>query len=263
MLASCLAAVAVASAPDADAASPKRVLVVTVTTEYRHASIATAERTLEAMGRASGLFEVEFASVEPPPESDKAGQAAYAEKVRAVLAEKTNAAALKRYDAVVFANTTGDLPLPDKEALVQWVKDGGAFIGIHSASDTLHGHRPYIEMLGGEFDHHREQVRISGINADRTHPATRHLAAVWDLQGQKEEIYLFKNYLRHAVHELIVLDRHPNTGAPGHHPLSWCRDFGQGRVFYTALGHNEVVWNMPEFRAHLQGGIAWALRQAP
>lgn len=249
-------------------AAPKRVLVVTITTEYRHSSIATAEKTLHAIGASSGLFEVELASVTPPPQApgpnDAAGtrgaeQAAYLERIRAVLAEKMGPAALKRYDAIVFANTTGELPLPDKDALVQWVKDGGAFIGIHSASDTLHGHRPYIEMLGGEFHFHQEQVHFKGINADAAHPATRHLGAVWDLQGRKEEIYLLQNYRRDAVHELVVMDRHPNTGAPGHFPVSWCRQFGKGRVFYTSLGHNEYVWEMPDFRQHILGGIAWAL----
>lgn len=258
----CLAALALVAVQAAALASPKRILVVTVTTEYRHSSIETAEKTLAAIGASSGHFEIELASVPAPPDAPEARaaeQAAHLERVRVVLAEKMHPAALKRYDGIVFANTTGDLPLPDKDALVQWVKDGGAFVGIHSASDTLRGHRPYIAMLGGEFDYHREQVHFKGIVADPAHPATKHLGPTWDLQGRKEEIYVLKNYLGDAVQELIVMNRHPNTGAPGHFPVSWCRTFGKGRVFYTALGHNEVVWEMPDFRQHVQGGIAWAL----
>lgn len=265
-LTSCAAALAMAAMPWPAHASPKRVLVVTVATEYRHSSIETAERTLAEIGRSSGRFDVELATVGPPqrpaagaPEAQQAERRAYLETIRAVLAEKMHPRALKRYDAIVFASTTGDLPLPDRDAFVQWVKDGGAFIGIHSASDTLHGHRPYVEMLGGEFDHHREPALFKGINVDPTHPATRHLGAAWDLQGRKEEIYLFRNYLREAVQELIVLNRHPNTGEPGHFPVSWCRTFGKGRVFYTALGHHEYVWDMPDFRQHVLGGITWAL----
>jgi type 1 glutamine amidotransferase len=64
------------------------------------------------------------------------------------------------------------------------------------------------------------------------------------------------------VHELLVLNNHPNTGQAGHYPVAWCREFGQGRVFYTALGHNEYVWEMPEFQQHILGGIEWALRIA-
>jgi len=71
--------------------------------------------------------------------------------------------------------------------------------------------------------------------------------------------YVLKNYQPARVHELLVLDRHPNTREPGHFPISWCRDFGKGRVFYTALGHNEHVWLMPAFQSHVLGGIEWAL----
>jgi len=243
-------------------AAPKKVLVVTTTLGYRHASIGIAEKVIAELGR--GLYEVELASVTPPPEgAQPAAQRAYEDEVRAMLAAKMSGAALKRHDAIVFVNTVGELPLPDPDAFIRWVRDGGAFIGIHSASDTLHGHRPYLEMLGGEFDYHREQVRIEAINEDPAHPANAHLPARWNLDGQQEEIYVFKGYQREAVHELIALDRHPNTGAPGHFPISWCREFGQGRVFYTALGHNEQVWQMPAFQQHLLGGIGWALRLRP
>lgn len=257
LLLACIALLATSFATACAAAAPKKLLLVTTTLGWRHSSVETAERVIAALGRSSGAYEVELAAVTPP--KGAGDQAAHEERVKAVLAEKMSPAALKRYDAVVFANTTGELPLPDKDAFIQWVRDGGAFVGIHSASDTLHGHRPYIDMLGGEFDHHREQVVVEAINRDGAHPANRHLGATWNLEGRLEEIYLLKNYQREAVHELLVLDRHPNTREPGHHGLSWCREFGRGRVFYTALGHNEHVWEMSAFQQHVLGGIRWVL----
>jgi uncharacterized protein len=251
-----LALLADAWAGQAAAATAKTVLVVTTTLGYRHTSIELAERVIASLGESSGAYQVELASVSP----SGLAEAAYQERVRAVLHDKLSPQALKRYHGIVFANTVGELPLPDRDALVQWVRDGGAFIGVHSASDTLHGHRPYIDMLGGEFHHHREQVTIEGINRDAAHPANSHLPGLWNLGGMKEEIYIFQNYQRASVHELITLDRHPNTGEPGHFPIAWCREFGKGRVFYTALGHNEAVWETPAFRQHLLGGIQWALR---
>jgi hypothetical protein len=90
---------------------------------------------------------------------------------------------------------------------------------------------------------------------------------------QQEEIYRFKNYDAARVHELLVLDKDPNDGTPGHFPISWCRDYGKGKVFYTALGHREDIWDgdpalherknslevSTAFQAHLLGGIEWAL----
>lgn len=251
-----LAALICGFATHAMATPPKKILVVTTTLGYRHSSIETAERVIASLGKSSGAYEVELAAVAPASFPDPA---AYNEQVRAMLHRKLSPAALKQYDGIIFANTIGDLPLPDKDAFIQWIKDGGAFIGAHSASDTLHGYRPYIDMLGGEFEYHREQVVIEGINRDVSHPANSQLPLAWNLEGKKEEIYVFKNYQPGRVRELIVLDRHPNSGEPGNFPISWCRDFGRGRVFYTALGHNEHVWRMPTFQKHLLGGIEWAL----
>ena len=45
--------------------------------------------------------------------------------------------------------------------------------------------------------------------------------------------------------------------------VSWVRDFGQGRVFYTSLGHEDAVWNDPKVQEHMLGGIKWALGLVP
>jgi type 1 glutamine amidotransferase len=42
------------------------------------------------------------------------------------------------------------------------------------------------------------------------------------------------------------------------HPLVWCRPFGGGRSFYTAMGHTTESYDEPAFRAHLLGGIRYA-----
>src|SRR5579859_1692289 len=128
----------------AQAATPKRVLVVTTTTGFRHSSIPTAEKIIAQLGEQSGAFTVEYARVEPnDPQfkgaDGKRDDTKVKEAITKVLAEKMSPAALKNYDAVIFANTTGDLPLPDKEAFIDWVKSGGGFVGMHSAADTFHG----------------------------------------------------------------------------------------------------------------------------
>jgi type 1 glutamine amidotransferase len=290
------------------AAAPKRVLVVTVTTGFRHSSIETAERVLAELGEKSGAFTVEYARVTPPnvmrePRAPKASGDAkrdaaarkkyeadlaryktveqesraalerYAAEQKRVLAEKLSPAALNRYDAVIFANTTGDLPVPDPQALVDWVKAGHGFCAMHSGSDTFHKFPPYIEMLGGEFLTHGPQVTVTALNRDPRHPATKHLPAAWEIF---DEIYEFKNHDQTNVKELLSLDRHPQTKAPGYHGMSWYRTPGKGRVFYTSLGHREDMWdpawkdaqgqrkNPPAialaYQQHILGGIKWVLR---
>jgi len=260
-------------------AAPKKVLVVTVTKGFRHSSIATAEKILAELGQKSGAFTVDYARVEPSDpqfkgadgKPDKAKVDAAIEKV---LAEKMSPAALKNYDGVIFANTTGDLPLPDKQAFLDWIKSGKAFMGMHSATDTFRDHNPpdpYVEMIGAEFKTHGAQVGVEPINQDPKFPACRHLPPVWKVF---DEIYQLKSFDRAKMHGLLTLDKHPNDKTPGDYPIAWCKQYGKGRVFYTSLGHREDMWdpNTPPnferknsvevseaYQKHVLGGIKWAL----
>ena len=175
-------------------------------------------------------------------------------------------------DGVIFANTTGDLPLPDREGFIKWIEEGRSFMAIHSASDTFHGFPGYLDMLQGEFDGHDYQVPADLIAGDVAHPANGGIGATWNLT--QEEMYRIKHHDRSKVRSLWFL-RHDPTFAnkPGYSPISWCRKAGEGRVFYTALGHREDLWSddptlkdrknsveiSKQYQAHLLGGIKWAL----
>jgi type 1 glutamine amidotransferase len=274
---------AVATISTTIAAPVKKVLVVTVTTGFRHSSIPTAEKVLAQLAKDSGEFTVDFVqqpSGKPanpkkdatPEEKDafKAAEAQWEETLKTTLL-KLSPDSLKNYDGVIFASTTGDLPLPDKQGFLDWIKAGHAFIGVHAASDTFHNWPEFIQMLGGEFLRHGPQVGVECVNQDPKNPATAQIGK--SLMITQEEIYQFKNYEASKVHDLLSLEAHPNDKTPGHYPVSWCNTYGQGRVFYTSLGHREDIWDadpaLPKrvnsveiskaFQAHLLGGIEWAL----
>ncbi len=264
-------------------AQPKKLLVVTTTMGFRHESIANLEAMLASLATRNGEFTLDFIHQpdgKPTPLKKDASaeeKAAYKtaesawEPSLAKALEPLSPSNLKNYDGVVFASTTGDLPIPDKQGFLNWIKAGHAFIGLHSASDTFHHWPEYIEMLGGEFDHHGPQVSVDCLNQDPTNSATWSLPKIWTIS--QEEIYQFKNYDPSKVHELLVLDKHPNDKTPGHFPISWCKDYGAGRVFYTALGHrDDIISEDPNlkdrknsveiswaYQAHVLGGIEWAL----
>jgi uncharacterized protein len=231
----------------AAAENPKHLLVVTVTKGFRHAdSIPVAEKTLAELGQKTGEFTVDYVRTDED------------------MKEKMTPAALAAYDGVVFASTTGTLPLPDKGGFLNWIKSGKAFIGIHAAADTFHGPDgtidPYIDMLGGEFKHHDAQVQVECLNQDPNHPATSMIGKSFVVF---DEIYQFKNFNRDRMHGLLTMDKHPNTGVPGDYPVSWCKKYGQGNVFYTSLGHRVDVWQKPTYQEHVLGGIEWALGLKP
>ena len=197
-------------------------------------------------------------------------EAAWNDQLKSTL-QKLSPENLKNYDGVLFLSTTGDLPIPDKQGFLDWIKAGHAFIGIHAAADTFHGWPEFAEMLGGEFAHHGKQVGVECLNQDPKNPATAHLGKSWTIQ--QEEIYQFKNYDPTKVHDLLILDKHPESNADGHFGVAWTRQYGSGKVFYTSLGHREDVWDTDPaikdrknsveistaYQAHVLGGIKWAL----
>jgi uncharacterized protein len=269
-------------------AEPKKLLVVTTTTGFRHSSIPTLEKILAQLGKDSGVYTVDF--VQQPPgkpanlkkdatDDQKAAyqtaEDAWEVTLKATL-QKLSPDNLKNYDGVIFASTTGDLPIPDKQGFLDWIKAGHAFIGIHAATDTFHHWPGYIDLIGGEFDHHGKQLSVDCLNQDPANPATAALPKVWTIT--QEEVYQLKNYDAKKVHELLVLDKKPQDPfTPGHYPVSWCKDYGAGKVFYTSLGHREDIIdadpnlkdrkNSPEiskaYQQHVLGGIEWALGVKP
>jgi type 1 glutamine amidotransferase len=113
---------------------------------------------------------------------------------------------------------------------------------------------------------------VEAINQDSQCPACRHLPGSWKVF---DEIYQFNGFDRAKVHGLLTLDKHPNNKTPGDYPIAWIKEYGNGRVFYTSLGHREDIWdpnwkdgkgerkNSPEiakaYQEHVLGGIKWAL----
>ena len=311
-----LLALAVLPALPSHAAEPKRVLVCTVTTGFRHGSIPYAEKTLEKLAKESGAYTVvgfvQQPDIQVPQaprkpkdltaEADEGAKKRYANDLKKYEAEmakwtpevqkaanETKAQfdvavkkslerlspanlAAEKIDGVIFANTTGELPLPDRDGFIKWIEAGHAFMGMHSASDTFHPFRGYIDMLGGEFETHKAQVPAALISGDAAHPANAGIGESWNLV--QEEMYHIKSQDRSKVRSLWFMRHDPNeVTKEKFFPVSWCKKAGEGKVFYTSLGHREDLWSdspdikdrknsvelSKQYQAHILGGIKWAL----
>ncbi len=220
-----------------------RVLYITTTAGFHHSACEYSIPVIKRIAERSGAFEV-------------------------VCTNKTDLItpqSLKDFAAVCFSNTTGDLkafPLSEKNrnALIEAVRSGMAFIGIHAATDTFKDWPPYYEMLGGTFNGHPWHEKVMIDVEDPSHPAAVMLPSRWVIT---DEIYTFKNYSRKKVHVILSLNPASEKGkgnrADHDYALAWAKRYGKGRVFYTALGHRHEVWDNPLFQEHLLGGILWAL----
>ncbi len=199
---------------------------------------------------------------------------------------------LATFDAVCFANTTGEvmlrpivralfdrLPEDQKHAqlanqdrlvknLTDYVKQGGGFIGIHAATDSLKRSALYGEMIGGYFDGHpwSGSQTVSVLVERPKHPLCRDVFTASHF-SIKDEIYQFKEpYDRSSVTVLLSIDLEKSekpkkelTRPDKDYPVSWIKDFGQGRVFYCSLGHNTSVFASPEVLQFMLGGIQYAI----
>ncbi len=181
------------------------------------------------------------------------------------LCQRFTAEALEELDVLIFA-TTGKLPFEDaqKEAIINFVKNGKGFVGIHNAADTGYDWPEYGEMLGAYFAGHPWTQEVNVIVEDREHPATRDLGASFKVS---DEIYTYKNWDRNKTHVLMRLDNESVDVSKGNrddndYALGWCHDFGKGRVMYTALGHPDELWTQDWFRQHIAACIKWAARLA-
>jgi type 1 glutamine amidotransferase len=231
--------------------APPRLLMVSVSAGYQHDVVrrpaagerSTAERVVAELGRRSGRFEVSHVATRED-------------------LERLTATSVRAHRAILFF-TTGELPLAPtvRQAIFQSVRDGGGFVGVHSATDTWYAVPEYRELLGGAFDGHPWHQRVRLIVEDRTHPATRYLGDAFEVA---DEIYQFRDWSRSRVHVLLRLDpRSVDVGRgkrpDGDYALAWTKGYGRGRVIYTALGHEPGVWADGRFQAHLLGAIQWAL----
>ncbi len=175
---------------------------------------------------------------------------------------------LLQFDAVAVNNCfcAGD-PLPDaqhRENLLEFVRSGRGIVGIHCA--VLVDWPEYIEMLGGRsVDHPWNEGSTVVVKLDEPdHPLVRCFAG--SPFFHTDEIYRFDRFSRENSRVLLSLDSdRTDMSKPGiapaerDFPLSWVRRYGQGRVFYSALGHQKDVYWQPVILKHYLAGIQFAL----
>jgi type 1 glutamine amidotransferase len=172
------------------------------------------------------------------------------------------------------------MPPGTKEAFLDAIVGGKGFIGFHAAADTFHSKAhvkgkvdllrdinekgedefdPYIRMLGGEFIVHGKQQKATLKCMDKKFPG----AAAFDGANFVEEWYSLKNFAD-DLHVILAQDTTNMEGKMYERPMfpqSWARQHGNGRVFYTSLGHREDVWTRDDFRDLVVGALSWTSRR--
>ncbi len=217
----------------------KRLLVFSKTGGFRHASIKDGKIALQKLATEHS-FVIDFTED----------------------ATAFTDANLAHYVAVVFLLTTGEI-LDDSQqaAFERYIRGGGGYVGVHSASDTEYNWPWYGGLVGAYFDRihgHSKVVQATIHVVDRTHPSTAMLPGMW---VRTDEWYNFASNPRGRVSVLMTLDESTYSGGTmgADHPIAWYHEYDGGRAWYTALGHTSESYYEPLFLAHLWGGIIYAV----
>jgi cytochrome c len=169
---------------------------------------------------------------------------------------------LAKYRVIIFLSTSGNiLDGQQQAAFKDYVEHGGGLAAVHAAvagDVATEGSWPwYGEALCASFTNHSSVVQAAIEIEDKHNPSTAGLPAKW---VRTDEWYNFIASPRGKARVLMTLDEGTYKGGTmgGDHPIAWCRKLGQGRIWYTALGHTEASFSKPLFLEHLLGGIELA-----
>jgi type 1 glutamine amidotransferase len=225
-----------------------KMLVYSKTTAFRHdGSIQTGKAMLQQIGNEQG-FDVKATETN----------------------EDFTADGLKQYEIVFFLNVTendkiGVFTAAEKQAFDDWMTMGnGAYAGVHAATDGLAARWPFYQDLTGQnYNGHGNQNETGRVEFEAgalEHPAIKGLPSPWE---RAEEWYKFDNHLQWSTAQGVqVLGRKQADGQP----IMWVREHATYRMFYTALGHDAVVFDSAKdtggnMKKHLTGGVMWAVRR--
>lgn len=243
-----VAAVAPAAAQEPGSESRPRVLALGAQADWEHDSLTDALVTVYDLGRESGLWETVI-------RTDT--------HLLTRLPLERNAKNLDTFDAV-FLLVSGELPLSDeqKESLLAWVREGHGVVAAHGATAALAEWPGYLDLLGGTFDGHPwNEVAVELVVEDPSFPAVAHFPRRFRFT---DEIYQIAGFSPERSHVLISLD---TSSVDMEHegvrqrqfPVAWTRQYGEGRVFYSSLGHASRVWARDDVRKMWLEAVKWAL----
>ena len=260
------------------AQTPKtKILFLTESKGFKHGSVnrdvkdgvkkdlAASEVAMTQLGKQTGLFSVHCT-----------------QDTKADFTKEN----LKNYDIVMFY-TTGELPIADADRdyfMNEWLKQKGhGWIGFHSAADTFRTNNPdhkwYWDLAGGTFKGHPWNAGelVSITVHDKSHAAMKPFGEEFQI---KDEIYWYDHWVPENVHVLMSLnlekcktkgqvskkkdgDKEVESIHAEHVPVAWCRSWGDGKIFFNNLGHNETTWTDKRFLDSTEAAIRWILNEVP
>jgi putative membrane-bound dehydrogenase-like protein len=155
---------------------------------------------------------------------------------------------LDKYDGLIVYANHDTISASQEKALLNFVRSGKGFIPLHCASFCFRNSNEVVEMIGGQFKSHKYDSFPAVITA-ADHPVMKGITSF----VTKDETYVHDKISKNIQ---VLSER---VEGSHHEPYTWVRNYGDGRVFYTAYGHDENTFNNPGFLNLVRNGILWAV----
>lgn len=186
-----------------------------------------------------------------------------------------NAGVIDKFDLIVWNNVSGDvLTGEQRSALQQWLSAGGGWIGIHaSGGDRSYEWDWYVDsLLGAQFVGHTMSPQFQDADilvVNQALPVTSHLPSPWRVV--QEEWYAFDQSPRKKGYDIILtIDQNSyitqgetwtgmTDNMEGEHPMAWRHRVGNGRAFYSAIGHQAATYSLNEYETFISKAMSWAM----
>ena len=231
---------------------------------YQHDVISHALATIERLGYESGAYDT-FIRTDSQPITKR--PITFTTGTGIATGEQFLAHNLNDFDAIFFFGVREIDLTPDQRAdLLSFVRDDGkGFVAAHSGATGFFSWPEFGEMLGGRFDEHPWGITDATVVVeDPQFPAMKDFPSPLVV---RDEHYQLKEFSRDKVRVLARLDaatvdlKQPLVHrTDGDFPVAWAKTYGAGRVFYSTLGHERVLWDSAPIQKMYFNAIRWALR---
>jgi hypothetical protein len=231
---------------------------------YQHESITHALSTIERLGWDSGVYDTivrtDSQSITKSPIQFKTGTGI-------ATGAEFLARNLDYFDAIFFFGVREiDLDPQQRADLLKFVHDDGkGFVATHAGATAFFSWPEFGQMLGARFDEHPWDITEARVIVeDRNSPISRHLPSSFAVT---DEHYQLKEFSRDKVHVLARLDpASVDLKAPLVHrtdrdfAVAYTKTYGNGRVFYSTLGHPRELWDEAWMQTMYFEALKWALK---
>ena len=161
---------------------------------------------------------------------------------------------LKGFDLIVTHWTMGTITGEQVTGLVEAVRSGVGFAGVHGgAGDAFRGEPSWQLIVGGQFVSHGPISEYEVRVVDKAHPITAGIDFPFK--------YTSEQYYMHVDPAIHVLAETPYEfdGRTVNMPCLWTKTFGAGRVFYCSLGHVAKEFSdYPQVLEMIMRGMVWS-----